>query len=123
MAFKNLEIKHAWEKADRERHPERERARHARRGNQRPTNLKRLYRLTVEEYNQMLESQGGVCACCGCTPNPKKGLCVDHDHVTGAIRKLLCDRCNIAIGYLESPSLPIWQAYIARHTHERERNP
>lgn len=47
------------------------------------------------EYDVMLLEQGGVCAICG-NP-PKEGgrrLHVDHDHRTGAVRGLLCFRCN-----------------------------
>lgn len=42
----------------------------------------------------MLESQGSVCAICGCLPP----LCVDHNHVTGVVRGLLCRNCNLALG-------------------------
>jgi hypothetical protein len=115
MAFKDLDTKHAWDKADRERHPERERARHARRGNQRKHNLPRLYGITAEDYDQMVAAQNGLCACCGGPPNKKGGLCVDHDHNSMKVRELLCDRCNIAISYLESPQVEIWQAYLRKH--------
>ena len=51
------------------------------------------------EYQQKLEQQNGVCAICFGT-DTGKSLAVDHDHVTGQIRGLLCGRCNPAIGYL-----------------------
>jgi hypothetical protein len=59
------------------------------------------YGITVEQYDHMLASQGGVCALCGCPPH-KKRLSVDHDHNTGAIRGLLCVLCNSTIGRIES---------------------
>ena len=56
----------------------------------RKSHLKRKYGLTLEEYDAMLEAQGGVCAICG-EPRPEeRTLHVDHDHETGAIRGLLC---------------------------------
>ncbi|MBM3661163.1 MAG: hypothetical protein FJW95_16895 [Actinobacteria bacterium] len=49
----------------------------------------------------MLEAQGGGCAICG-RPEPEGGsLHVDHDHETGAVRGLLCFRCNGALGNLD----------------------
>jgi hypothetical protein len=63
--------------------------------------LQRYYGLSVEEYEHMLRQQGGVCAICGTAGYDKrqKYLCVDHDHATGAIRGLLCGRCNFAVGF------------------------
>ena len=58
------------------------------------------YGLTVEKYDAMLVKQGSVCALCdGAETNIKKThLCIDHDHNTGKVRALLCDRCNRGIG-------------------------
>ena len=59
--------------------------------------LKRKYGLTLEDYQLMWDNQGGVCAICG-QPEIGKLLSVDHNHSTGKIRDLLCDRCNKGIG-------------------------
>ncbi len=56
-------------------------------------------------YQEMLHTQGGVCAIChqpethrdGLSGKPKD-LAVDHDHATGAVRALLCSSCNTALG-------------------------
>src|SRR5204862_7451311 len=62
--------------------------------------LKRTYGITIEQYDAMLEAQGGVCMICK-EPRPEeRTLHVDHDHKTGKIRGLLCFRCNNAIGDL-----------------------
>lgn len=58
----------------------------------------RKYGLTVEVYAQMLEEQGGGCACCGGRCATGKRLAVDHDHATGKVRGLLCARCNTTLG-------------------------
>ena len=74
--------------------------------NDRRSHLKRKFGLTPEEYDQMLREQGGVCALCGSPPPPGISLHVDHDHRTGQNRRLLCFRCNNALGDLgDDPSL------------------
>ncbi len=81
-----------WHRENRANNPEKVRAMH----------LKSLYGLTPEDYNRMLVEQGGHCAACERTPdNEKHGvLHVDHDHTTGAVRGLLCHRCNTAYGLI-----------------------
>ena len=59
--------------------------------------LKRRFGLTIEEYNILLNAQGGNCAICGKPPG-SENLCVDHDHRTGKIRGLLHKACNLIIG-------------------------
>ena|ERR1035437_5823272 len=62
----------------------------------------RTYGLTLAEYESMLAAQGGVCVVCQSGPSGsahEKRLHVDHDHVTGRVRGLLCGGCNQALGY------------------------
>lgn len=63
--------------------------------------LKHRYRITRDEFDRLHAEQGGVCAICGRTPNGvgrnQKRLHVDHDHATGEVRGLLCNRCNISL--------------------------
>ena len=72
--------------------------------------LLRLYGITIDDYNRMLEEQGGVCAICQIKSG--KTLHVDHKHVEGYslmtpeekrkyVRGLLCSRCNTTIFALE----------------------
>jgi hypothetical protein len=65
--------------------------------------MKKLRRgLTIEEYEERLTAQGGVCAICGRPPNPKRRFAVDHNHKTGQTRGLLCWICNLKVlGRLE----------------------
>lgn len=60
--------------------------------------LKRDYGITLEEYNERLLAQGGVCAICKSPPTGRFQLAVDHCHSTGIIRGLLCSFCNHGIG-------------------------
>lgn len=82
----------------RERNPDR--VREITRG----VHYKRNYGITVEDYNRLLESQGGACAICQATETrtmagKTRRLSVDHDHETGAVRGLLCGGCNSGVGY------------------------
>lgn len=72
----------------------------------RSNRLRRLYGLTVEQWEAMLRSQDGKCAICGTSEPKGKGgrLHVDHDHTTGAVRGLLCSNCNGNLGWLEAHS-------------------
>lgn len=65
--------------------------------NQRKAALKRRFGITLEQYNKMLEEQGGVCAICRIKKN--ETLAVGHDHKTGKIRGLLCGHCNHVVGF------------------------
>lgn len=62
--------------------------------------LKRLYGLTLEDFDAMLESQGGVCGCCGneFSTQHKRDMMVDHDHGTGRFRGIVCAKCNYILG-------------------------
>lgn len=65
---------------------------------QRRAELKRLYSITLEDYVKLFSKQNGVCAICFEECKTRKSLSVDHNHVTGKVRGLLCNRCNRAIG-------------------------
>jgi DNA-directed RNA polymerase subunit RPC12/RpoP len=65
--------------------------------------LKRRYGLTPEQYEAMLVAQDYRCAICGTesfTDCNRRAL-VDHDHETGEIRGLLCNRCNGGLGLMD----------------------
>lgn len=66
----------------------------------RSTQLQRHYGITLEEYNELLKKQNNCCAICGDSPR-KKSFSVDHDHITGKVRGLLCRGCNVGIGNLK----------------------
>lgn len=71
----------------------------------------RNYGITLDTYNAMLKEQNGVCKICLQPESMKRGdevkrLCVDHDHITGKVRGLLCQRCNTTLGrYEDNPEL------------------
>lgn len=54
----------------------------------------------------LLKEQNGVCALCGLSETRTRNgkvlpLHVDHDHITGKIRGLLCSNCNRGLGFLK----------------------
>jgi len=84
--------------------------------------LKYKYNITVEQYDQMFEEQNGVCAICGKPETTKNQwgtlrLSVDHDHVTGRVRGLLCTRCNNIIGRADDDVTILLNAgiYLEKH--------
>lgn len=75
------------------------------------THLKSLYGITIEDYQVMMVKQGGVCKICNKPETAMlkgrvKLLAVDHCHVTGKIRGLLCADCNRALGmFKDNPAV------------------
>ena len=88
----------------------------------------RKYGVTPEWYEEKLAEQGGHCALCPsivderklaswCKVKERKYLLVDHDHETGAVRGLLCAKCNTAlhrVEYVEDWALKAL-AYLRRY--------
>jgi hypothetical protein len=67
----------------------------------------RVKGLTPSDYDEALTAQGGRCAICG-TDDPGNGKAwhIDHDHLTGAVRGLLCHNCNTGLGqFVHDPTL------------------
>lgn len=60
--------------------------------------LRTKYDISLEEYDAMMESQGGRCLIC---KESYDDLVVDHCHTTGAVRGLLCSRCNSGLGFFK----------------------
>jgi len=61
-------------------------------------NLKK-YGLTIETFKKLFEEQNGMCAICEIIFDEKNSPCIDHSHKNNIIRGLLCQRCNLMIGY------------------------
>ena len=82
----------------------------------RNTFRQRLYGVPLEVYRAKLAAQNGLCAICGGPPG-KRSLNVDHDHMTGLVRDLLCATCNTGIGGLREDPMLMRKAadYIERH--------
>lgn len=69
---------------------------------------RREYGLSDQDMQEMLESQNYKCAIC---ENKIEWHChVDHDHLTGKVRGLLCKTCNIGLGMFKDSSVLLGNA-------------
>jgi hypothetical protein len=106
--------------------PERRREyRRINRDRKRGVRLKREFGLSLEEYDNLLKTQNGVCVICHKPETTRnqgglRPLSVDHDHKTGRVRGLLCNKCNRGLGYFydDSDLLINALAYITRNNKE-----
>ncbi len=77
-------------------------------------NLRSRYGISLEDYNTMLSAQCGACAiCCVSSPDQsgtRKYFIVDHCHITGAVRGLLCQKCNAGLGLFNDSPTQLKQA-------------
>lgn len=84
--------------------------------------IKREFGISIEQYEEMLLAQNGVCAICfkletRFTNEIRNSLAIDHNHTTGKVRGLLCSRCNRGIGVFDDDVglLLSSVAYLKRH--------
>lgn len=91
------------------------------------SHLKRKYNLSVTDYENLLRSQDYCCAICGTQEahrnwqliSNRVNLFVDHNHSTGKVRGMLCNKCNVGIAmFQEKPDVLLAAInYIKEHTH------
>lgn len=88
----------------------------------RHAHLYKRFGISLEAYQVLFESQEGLCAIClqpesAVNQYGTKNLSVDHNHVTGKIRGLLCNGCNTSLGFVkENPhTLSSMIEYIKKH--------
>jgi hypothetical protein len=64
--------------------------------------LLKKFNLTPEAWDAKHADQGFLCAAC-LTDDPgfKGGWHTDHDHAIGLVRGILCQACNVALGYVK----------------------
>ncbi|HEU5302042.1 MAG TPA: endonuclease VII domain-containing protein [Acidimicrobiia bacterium] len=82
------------------------------RGGSRHDHLTRRYGIGAVDVEAMIEVQGRRCPIC-VRPDPEQ---VDHDHVTGQVRGVLCCNCNGGLGQLRDDvdALLAAVAYLTR---------
>lgn len=83
--------------------------------------LKHKYGIDLDDYDRLLTDQGGVCAICKCGPDSPRvagSFAVDHCHITGGVRGLLCNQCNRAIGMMDDDMFIVATAADYLQTYE-----
>jgi len=84
--------------------------------------LKTQYGLTLPQYNAL----GWTCEICQRIQGPGKRsrLHVDHDHLTGQVRGLLCQSCNLALGTLQDSQVRLRRLldYLIRYQGNEEQD-
>ncbi len=86
-------------------------------GGSRNYHLQRRYGITAAEVDAMRDEQGGLCALCRERPAQH----VDHDHLTGKVRGMLCSCCNQGLGNFRDRAdvLQAAIAYLRQHSWQK----
>lgn len=80
----------------------------------RNVHLRAQYGMTVNQFDAMTAQQRGRCAACG----KQTKLVLDHDHETGDIRGLICNPCNLALGFAEDSIKRLRELTVYLVTHK-----
>jgi hypothetical protein len=112
---KYKEAKRAWYLKNKDADPKAQKERNRR------SALKRAYGITPEEWDAMFEAQGKACAACKRPEHRGKGWHTDHCHATGKVRGILCNHCNLLLGYAADDPMILLQnvEYLKQHLPQR----
>lgn len=94
--------------------------------NQRKWHIKTKYGISTERAEAILADQGGKCPVCEMTISftfdrvERSAAHIDHNHVTGSIRGILCSSCNTAIGKLKDSEMVLWRAILYLRQHRAQ---
>jgi hypothetical protein len=80
-----------------------------------------VYKITKEKLQELLNRSAGQCEICR---REYTKPYIDHDHITGEVRGVLCLQCNMAIGLmLDDPDIFRWAVeYIERHRNNSKES-
>lgn len=76
--------------------------------------LKSKYGITGKQWSQIFTYQGNKCGICQTSrvDLDKRNWCVDHGHVTGDVRGILCNSCNLLLGYSKDNEVVLQRAIL-----------
>lgn len=74
------------------------------------------YGITLEQFYEMYSNQNNACYICKRLVSADK-ICVDHDHLSGKVRKLLCHQCNSLLGFAKDDRIILEECikYLGEH--------
>jgi hypothetical protein len=85
--------------------------------------LKSSFGITIEQYDAIAANQNHQCALCGIPQaEQRKQMAVDHDHVTGKVRALLCHNCNVGLGNFKDSEQILTKAIKYLYDHRNSKN-
>lgn len=87
----------------------------------RNNSYKRNYDFSLQEYDLMLKKQNNKCAICGCEKEDNI-FHVDHCHLNGKVRGLLCNLCNSGLGYFRDNAEILQSAIYYLDIHKEEKD-
>jgi hypothetical protein len=78
--------------------------------------LKSRYNMTLADYDKIHAEQDGRCAIC--YQKQTTTMHIDHCHLTGKVRALLCGSCNRGLGYFQDDANILLAAsdYLTKHS-------
>lgn len=84
----------------------------------RRSRLKRIYNLSLSEWQLLFEKQNKCCSICKVIDPGKSGWHTDHNHLTGKVRGIICAFCNSVLGFSRDSILILESAisYLKSHS-------
>ena len=79
-------------------------------------NLPAKYKISIDHYDSLLAEQLSKCDICKTPLVDKSDIynerpVIDHNHKTGEVRNLLCNKCNLALGNMNDSSEYAYELY------------
>ena len=84
--------------------------------------LVREYKLTYEDYKLLVKNQNNACAICNKSLGKNMFVHVDHCHISGSVRGILCRWCNLGLGHFKDSieNLESAQKYLQKYNKKAD---